>query len=269
MSQTAEYSTLKHVFSYAPQALSGIPVIVIPALEVLPGISDFWRTWAILISLLLAFIGIVWNLKEKRFLSEEREINEDLRRRLAETSAEDLLHSVSDVLFRDGAWRLSVFRRVLVDGSSDRTCLELISTVSSDRVYQNLVSSQIPLGDNELFCQVFDENTRQPRNVRPLESGGFEGDVHSVEWETWVDAIFGKGCSIPVSSSFHPRKYVFFASVDRIEGSTLVVIAESTKVDGVSVDLLNGSFTPVWSSFAAHLERSRVTESKDSDTEAS
>lgn len=241
------------VWHYLPALLSAIPVLVIPALEWLPGIPKGWRPWVILGSLCLAAIGIVWSGLRSTRLDELRSENEALRSSIMQSEPEYFLRQIAGPLFRDGAWRLTVLKKTYdLDGTQNER-LERLASASSDLDHVTRGPAIIPIHLGTQFAHIFTSNLADARYRLAEESGSFPGDTLSPEWTDWRDQIFGDGAIVDDSSSFRARKLAWFAAQDPKTTKVFVVVAESATEQGVSFDLLNHPLTPSWLFFVAHL----------------
>lgn len=243
--------------SYLPIALSAIPVVVIPALEWIPGISERWRAWLIIGSLCLAAVGIIWGGIRGKTLEDLRQENQRLRSEIMQADPEHFLQQIASALFRDGAWRVAVLSKSHRNNAGHVEVLQRLASSSSDFDHTRLGPASIPLHPGTLFAHIFSSNLADPRFRQAGESGSYPGDPLSHEWATWRDGIFGHRGDANDDSSLRPRKYAWFAAQDPKSSRVYVVLAESTAEEGIAVDLLNHPFTPSWLFFVARLAELR------------
>lgn len=240
-----------------PTLLSGIPVLVIPALEWLPFIPESWRPWSISVSLVLAAIGIIWLRLRGHKLRELLEENDALRTGILETEPEYFLRQIAGPLFREGAWRVSILRKTYSPENPHQERLDRLAAASSDIDQTDRGPDRIQIVPGTHFSHVFSSNLADAKFRRAEESGSFPGDPLAEEWTTWRDEIFGQRDELSDRSSLRPRKFAWFAAQDAKTSKVLVVLAESTGEEGIAVDLLNHPLTPSWLFFVAHLAELR------------
>lgn len=244
---------------YLPAVLSAIPIVVIPALEWIPGIPQKWRPWVILGSLCLAVVGIIWSGVRGRRLEDVCVENEDLRASILQSEPEYFLRQIAITVFSDGAWRLSVLRKAHDSNNTHEERLERVASASSDVDHSLLGPKSIPILADTQFAHIFASNLADPRFRHAEESGSFpgEGDPLSHEWTKWRNGIFGDAGWADDLSSLRPRKYAWFAAQDPKTSKVFLVLAESTTPQGIAVDLLNHPLTPSWLFFVAQLAELR------------
>lgn len=243
---------------YLPAVLSAIPVVIIPALEWIPGIPQSWRPWVIIGSLGLAAIGILWSSLRGRKLEDVILENDELRAKILKSEPEFFLQQVATTLFKNGAWRLSVLEKTY-DSGTQHERLERLASASSDLNHTALGPSNIPIEAGTQFAHIFTSNLADPRFRRAEESGSFpsDGDPLSAEWTSWRDGIFGDAAGNGDASSLRARKFAWFAAQDPKTSKVFVVLAESAADQGIAFDLLNHPLTPSWVFFVAHLAELR------------
>jgi hypothetical protein len=241
----------------APALLGLMPAIMIPALEWIPGISTPVRRTAILVALALAVIGLVSIAQGERRLDALERQNAQLRQRINGADPEYFLSQVSGALFREGAWRLTVFRKAHSPELHLKEHLVRVAGVASDGTQASLGPSLISIKPRTHFSELFSANLADPRYHRVEQSGTPPEDVQSHAWNDWRDEIFGGSAIIDDGSTLRARKIAWFAAQDAKTQAVIAVIAESTEAEGVSTDLLAHKLTPPWLFFVAQLAELR------------
>ena len=248
---------VRHVL---PRLLSAIPVIMIPALEWLPSISDGLRPWLIIGSLAVAGLGIWWSAKRERRSDELQSDYEKLREGLERAEPEYLLQQVASTIFRQGAWRLTVYRKARDSSSELGDHLVRVASVASDGDEGSLGPQVMPIRPATLFQHLFLSNLADSRYRRAEQSGAFGEDLHSSAWITWRDGIFGAPSAAEEpepSPGFRARKFVWYAAQEPRSQRVFVVIAESAEIEGIVVDYIDHVLTPAWLFFVSRLSELR------------
>ncbi len=233
--------------------LTLIPVLMIPALEWLPWIPERSRPWLILPSLAIAGVGFILLQRNERDLAEVLSENERMKTGITKAEPEYLLKQISATLFRQGAWRLTVYRKVHSSSARPGDQLIKLASVASDGDQGDLGASQIGIQPSTMFEFYFRSNLADPTFRQPAESGHSPEDVHSDSWDDWRDGIFGKGAITDDTSTFKARKFAWYAAQDPESQTVFAAIAESAEPEGIAVDSLDHTFTPAWLLFVARL----------------
>lgn len=237
--------------------MAAIPVVMIPALEWLPGIPGRLRPWLILAGLVIAAIGlVVVGVGEKRAEDLSRE-NAELRTSIAKAEPEYLIHEIGRTLFGQGAWRLTVYKKSQSQDAHVGDYLGALISVASDGDQANTRDHRILVRPSTMFELSFRNNLADPRYRVPAESGAGPEEVYSDAWLTWRDEIFGAGAVIGDLSTFRARKFAWYAAQDGKNQSVFVVLAESAEPEGIMVDRLDHSFTPAWLFFGSQVAELR------------
>lgn len=222
---------------YLPVMLSGIPVIAIPALEWLPMIPERARPWIIIGTLMIAAIGVWWLDRNQRRTDGLADENRQLRANIEKAQPEDLLQQVAGALFRAGAWRLTVYKKVHSPDPSIGDHLVKLASAASDGDQSNLGPGRILIQPRTQFQLLFSLNLADPIYRRAEESGSFVDDVQSGAWIKWHDGIFGAPDEdAPDRSTFRARKYAWYAAQDPKSHIVFAAIAESADPEGIDKD---------------------------------
>lgn len=227
-----------------PAALSLMPALMVPALEYLPGIPQRFRGPLIIMSILLACIGLYANRRrQKRIGDLEREVTE-LRRIASASAPDELLRHIADSLFRDGAWRLTIYRKI--GSSSGPGELVQVISIASDGDEVVPPHTRFAVDERSSIASAFRQNLSNPRYRKGDQSGSFPDEVLGPDWERWHSEILGESSSPLRSSRFRPRKFAWYAAQEPRSQSVLIVVAESAGDTGISFDVLDQSLTPAW-----------------------
>ncbi|MBB1014128.1 hypothetical protein SAMN06265174_101537 [Dietzia kunjamensis subsp. schimae] len=233
-----------------PAALAGLPILVIPALEWVPGLPTRARAWLVVSVILIAAVGFIINLRRNKNIRDLEVSYDHLRGELLKTKPSYFLHQVATSLFRQGAWRIAVYQKHLNDGVEE---LIQISSAASDSDNARLGPQTIEIQPGTLFALTFQSNLSDPRFRRAIQSGPYSDDVLSDNWIKWRNEIFGTLSNELDRSQFRARKYAWLAAQEPSSTRVFVVIAESTSEEGITVDLLDHPLTPSWMFFVSHL----------------
>lgn len=227
-----------------PAALSSIPVLMIPLLEYFPWIPDSTRGPMIVFSVALAAVGFwVHGKRQKRFDVAESEV-----RRLQEivegTGPHQLLRQISESLFREGAWRLTIYRKQ--GASQEAYDLEMISSIASGGADESAPQGSLRVDRRSSLAGAFRNNLANPRYRQADQSGAFPDDVHSESWQKWRQGVLGDAHPPYQEALFRPRKYAWYAAQDPRSDIVYTALAESTSSQGIAIDFLDHNSTPAW-----------------------
>ena len=249
--------------SHLPAILSGIPVLMIPALEWIPAIPEQTRPWIILASLVVAAIGLAWATHREKSVTELEQEVARLKQGIESAEPEHLLREVAGTVFREGAWRLTIYRKSHSSEPELGDHLVRLACVASDGDQSSLGPAIIGIRPSTLFAHLFVSNLADSRYRHAEQSGAFLDDVHSAPWEDWRREIFGGPLGVaPDRSTFRARKYVWYAAQEPRTQAVFAVIAESAAEEGIIVEYLDHVLTPAWLFFV-----SRLTEVRDGATQ--
>lgn len=237
--------------------ITAIPVLMIPALEWLPGIPKGLRPWVILLCLAIAAVGFVFLKRHERHLDQVLDENRRMKAGIDKAEPEYLLRQIASTLFREGAWRLTVYKKAYSPSAGLGDHLIKLASVASDGDQRDLSASKIVIMPSTMFEFSFRSNLADPKFRRPEQSGYSPEDVHSPAWGDWREGIFGRGAIIDDTSTFRARKIVWYGAQDSDSQAVFVAIAESTHPEGIVVDYLDHSFTPAWLFFVSRLAELR------------
>lgn len=245
--------------SHLPAILSAIPVLMIPALEWIPAIPERTRPWIILGSLVVAAIGLGWTTRREKSVTELAQELARLKRGIERAEPEHLLREVAATVFREGAWRLTIYRKSHSSEPDLGDHLVRLACVASDGDQSSLGPALIGIRPSTHFAHLFLSNLADARYRHAEESGAFPDDVYSAPWEDWRRGIFGNPIqSAPDRSTFRARKYVWYAAQEPRTQAVFAVIAESATEEGIVIEYLDHVLTPAWLFFV-----SRLTEIRD------
>lgn len=245
--------SVRRVLPFVPTA---VPVVLIPLLEYLPGLSSSARAVLILIAL-AATVFALWRLtRDERLMGEVERENQELRLSLAKSDPEQLLREISPTLFGQGAWRLTILRKGRQEGGES---LRRVVAIASDVDQQTHGAVRIDIARPSQLSVAFEGNLSDPRFRAPFESGAFEGspDDDPAVYEKWRSDILGRGALVGDESSLRPRKFAWYAAQDPQSQVILLVLLESTAVDGIIMANLRHSSTAAWIFFAERLANLR------------
>lgn len=238
----------------APRALSAIPVLVIPALEWVPVIPSEIRPWIILGSILLAAVGFAFTTRREKSVEKLEQECLALKELIKRAEPEQLLREVATTVFREGAWRLTIYKKAYSPDPTIGDHLVRLSCVASDGDQSLLGSAMIGIRSSTLFEQLFLSNLADSRFRHAEQSGGFPDDLQSISWEKWRVGIFGEPVSsAPDHSTFRARKYVWYAAQEPQTQSVFALVAESASEEGVVFENVDHVLTPAWLFFVSRL----------------
>lgn len=227
-----------------PLILSWIPALMIPLLEWLPGLATGIRAALIIGSVVLGTVGVAANLRRQKRLDWAESETMRLRAIVEEAGPEQLLHQISESLFRDGAWRLTVYRKV---GASDEAYdLARVASIASGGDDESTPNATMGVDRRSNLASTFSNNLANPRYRQADESGAFPDDVHSKEWSLWRQGVLGAAPTDFRDKLFRPRKYAWYAAQDPRSQTVYIALAESTSTQGIAIDFLNHNSTPAW-----------------------
>lgn len=223
-------------------------VVVIPLVEWIPGIADDVRPWVVVGLAGIGFIAVVVSsLVARRHRSNARDLDA-LRQAFDPGHALDY---VTNALFADGAWRLTIYRKRMARGNKPE--LVKLWAHSSDRDHRDTAIDRIVL-IKSILKESLDANLSNPQRWHANQSGSFEASTDSTEWREWRFSIFGGREALPGDrSTLNTRKFAWFAVQDPDSRIVVAVLAESTSPVGINFEVLNDSSTPVWLLLIARL----------------
>lgn len=239
-------------------------VLFVPFVEWIPWFeNDDQRRASVIGLVVLTLVGYVaGQVLARRRRARLKELEADIAaadERLREIEPDASLTHVSDALFNDGAWRLSIYAKRADDENGE--WLERLVSASSDKDLRSGSPARILIRDS-IFREVFATNLANGLYRRPRESGPFTDAGDSFDrdaWLEWRDSIFGGPGSLPgADTTMTTRKYVWYATQDPETKQVLVALAESSEVNGVQVDFLAPPATSAWIVMAARMAGARA-----------
>ena len=247
------------VWRFVPSIMAAFPVVVVPTLEWFPLIEDAERFKVIGPSLAIGACGLVWNAFRQRRGEDASVELERLRDEVDKTRPEDLLAEVARTVFREGAWRLSIYRKAHSSDGSLGDYLIKLSSVSSDGDQGALGPDLLAIRPQTHFEHLFQSNLADFRFRRAEESGAYMDDVYDDAWEEWRRGIFGPQIDLaPDRSTFRARKFVWYGAQDPRSQTVFAVIAESAAPEGINLDHVDNALTPAWLFYASHASELRT-----------
>lgn len=245
LNQTGDNPARRRIVELLPTILTACPAILIPAAEWIPGIPQIWRAILILTSLVLGVWGIFWS---ERRTNEQRALGKQvaaLRTQLDEVKPENQLHDLASGLFTEGAWRVSVWKK-LINSNSDDFSIKLLVAAASDNDSCNSLPEKLAISSRSNFASFFSRNLARRDSCDADESDGYrlEDDVADPAWSEWRNAIFGtEWDDLPIP--LRPRKFAWMAAKDPDpkSGQIVAVIVESTSPNGIRKAVLDESST--------------------------
>lgn len=254
---------------FGPTMLATIPVVMIPALEWVPGIADGWRPWVILSSLALGSVGIYLTLREKLHIDDLVSEIDVLVSGICKAEPEALMRQVAAAIFGQGAWRLTVYRKAHSEDPKLGDHLVKVASVASDDDQSRLSTSQLVIVPETMLELSFQNNLSDARFRVVTQTGDAPEHTHGQGWLDWRDGIFGRGSHLDDRSTFRARKFAWLPAQDPVSQNVFVAMAESANVSGIRIDNLDHSLTPPWLFFVVRLAELRAMRQHTSTQEAS
>lgn len=234
-------------------------VLLVPVAEWIPWLeSNNFRWPVVLIVVAVSIIGFcaggrIARWRERDRLGAKAELLA-ARKRLAEVEPNAPMRQVTESLFNNGAWRLTIYSKVRDQHGS--LMLERVFAVSSD-VDMKLGAPATIILKRSLFNEVFETNLanvlyRGPRGSGPFVDASEEFDPTA--WKVWQSDIFG-GTDALIGGDDHllTRQYVWYATQDPESERVLLALAESTDQSGVKIDYLTAPATSAWIVMASNM----------------
>ena len=230
-------------------------VVAMPLVEWIPGVPDSWRPWLVVTLAVVALGGYIAGrvLQRDERLARgtlESDLNR-ARKMLDSVEPRQLMMQIAAELFLRGSWRLAVYEKLGDPEVGEQ--LALLYAVSSDGVYEKRVPSVINIRKS-LFGEVFSENLAFSRYRQAFQSGAFDEDTATPDWERWRQEIFGGSEAIGVErSAMRARKFAWYATQDPDHGNNVVAIAESANSSGVNFEFFDSISTSIWLTMIARM----------------
>lgn len=228
-----------------------IPAVLIPILEVFPGLPRPYRNGLILVAAVVVLFSLFRVSRRTRDLASAHRDIKDLREQLEKAEPEKLLRFIASQLFAEGAWRLSVYRKQHDPREASGDYLQKLAIIASDGDQEALAAARIAILPGTMFEFSFRANLADPRHRPAVESGPGPEEVHSAAWYRWRDDIFGSGAHSTDRSTFRPRKVAWYAAQDPSTQSICVVIVESSEPTGILFENFDQNLTAAWMFFVA------------------
>jgi hypothetical protein len=252
---------------FGPTLLATIPVVMIPALEWVPGIPDSWRPWVILCGLALGAVGIYLSLREKLHVDDLLSKLHALSDGITKAEPEALMRQVAVAIFGQGAWRLTVYRKAHSTDPQVGDHLIKVTSVASDEDQSKLSASRIMIVPETMLELSFQNNLSDARFRVVTQTGDAPEHTHGGGWIDWRDGIFGRQSHVDDTSTFRARKFAWLPAQDPVSQNVFVVMAESANASGIRIDNLDHSLTSPWLFFVVRLAELRGMRERTSTQE--